>query len=267
MSLAQFFLGFALLNNLTHSEILVVCLWWLFCSIAMLLYQYFSLKKERKATLPFSELLDQLLKWEEQGPIDLVGAWDERERTDISKCFEAAWEKGEFAGMKVRLPRYTEKKGGGSKEITNQKVGTDLWNQFRKLLEDELDGYEFQPCKERGYPDKRLVSETGMNYAFEEKATVPGDDNDGLRVNICSSTKRLRATFEPPINHIWAYLYYSYTRESELFVCTLHSLHLHFVEPGTPVSKKFAIETTKKLIKKSVENKNHKKVSFGNLPK
>lgn len=230
-------------------------------------YVWVSLKKERRTVLSFSELLEELQKWEGNEIIELVSAWNDRERTDVSKSFEAAWEKGKFAEMELRLPRWIPKKKGRVKEITNQKIGTDIWNHFRELLEAKLDGYEFQPCKWKGYPDKRLVSKTGKNYAFEEKATSGWDDkNDGLRVVICNSTERLRITFEPPINHIWAYLYYSVKPEPKECVCTLHSLQLHFVEPETLTNKKFEIATSKKLLREEVENKNHEKVSFGTLP-
>ena len=71
---------------------------------------------------------------------------------------------------------------------------------INSLLEKELTNYTFKKCKKSGYPDKQLVSDSGTSFAFEEKAHTNWDENDGNRVVIASSTKRLRATFTPPIN-------------------------------------------------------------------
>ena len=253
-----------MLRNFLIQYVTLLLIWFLIVSLA---YVWVSLRRERRRILPFSEVLDGLQKWEKNEKIELVSAWNDRERTAVSKCFEAAWEKGKFAEKEYRLPRFYIQKNGKIKQITNQKIGTDIWNAFREELEAGLDDYKFESCEHTGYPDKRLVSNTGKNYAFEEKATSGWDDkNDGLRMVICSSTTRLRKTFEPPINHIWALLYYGYRFESEECVCTLYSLQLHFPEPQTPVTTKMEIATSKKILGDAVENKDHKKVSFGTLP-
>tara|TARA_B100001094_G_scaffold263690_1_gene265381 strand:- start:719 stop:1681 length:963 start_codon:yes stop_codon:yes gene_type:complete len=206
--------------------------------------------------LTFSGMLNELQRDEGHEPTELVSAWNDEERANIAKNFRNAWKNGEFAESEIRLPS----------GLSNQSRGTRLWKEFRPLLEDELDDYEFKSCKLGGYPDKRLVSNTGKNYAFEDKAHTKWDEGDGNRVVICSSTKRLRGTFKPPINHIWATLYHSVRVENDETVCTLHSLQLHFVEPGTLVARRLEISTSNKLLSSSVGNKIHTKEIYGALP-
>ena len=217
---------------------------------------YWLFDEERAKVLPFFEMLNDLQEDEGNEIIQLVSNWNDTERSNIAENFSNAWESGGFTGFQIRLPG----------ELSNQSRGTKLWNEFRPLLEAGLNNFEFQKCKYQGYPDHRLVSDSGRNYAFEEKAHSKWDETDGNRIVICSSTRRLRNNFHPPINHIWATLYHSVEKEDEEIVCTLHSLQLHFVEPETMVARRLEISTSNKLLSSSIENENHKKVSFGNLP-
>tara|TARA_B100001758_G_C18335838_1_gene571505 strand:+ start:599 stop:1324 length:726 start_codon:yes stop_codon:yes gene_type:complete len=217
---------------------------------------YWLFDEERVKVLPFFEMLNDLQEDEGNEIIQLVSNWNDTERSNIAENFSKAWESGGFTGFQIRLPG----------ELSNQSRGTKLWNEFRPLLEAGLNNFEFQKCKNQGYPDHRLVSDSGRNYAFEEKAHSKWDETDGNRIVICSSTRRLRNNFHPPINHIWATLYHSVEKEDEEIVCTLHSLQLHFVEPETMVARRLEISTSNKLLSSSIENENHKKVSFGNLP-
>lgn len=226
-----------------------------FLLYAALLYRS-ELKMESVKVLPFFEMLNDLQEDEGNEIIQLVSDWNDAERSNIAENFSKAWESGEFTGFEIKLPS----------DLSNQSRGTKLWNEFRPLFEAELNDFEFQKCKFTGYPDHRLVSDSGKNYAFEEKAHTKWDETDGNRIVICSSTRRLRNTFHPPINHIWATLYHSVEKGDEELVCTLHSLQLHFVEPETMVARRLEISTSNKLLSSSIENENHKKVSFGNLP-
>jgi hypothetical protein len=117
-----------------------------------------------------------------------------------------------------------------------------------------------------GYPDKQLVTALNRSFAFEEKAHTKWDTTDGNRVVICSSTKRLRETFTPPINHIWATLYHTVVNEGSHTICTIHQLSLHFVEPRTIVNRRLEASTSNKLLHQSVENQLHTNISFGVLP-
>ena len=112
-----------MLRNFLIQSASVLLIWFLIVNLA---YVWWLLKGERRRILPFSEVLDGLQKWEKNEKIELVSAWNDRERTAVSKCFEAAWEKGKFAEKEYRLPLFYMQKNGKKKQITNQKIGTDI---------------------------------------------------------------------------------------------------------------------------------------------
>ena len=218
--------------------------------------------KEQGYTL--SRFLTEKQEDEGVSPIELVSEWDEKNMQQITSNFKKAWRKGNFSKLEIRLPPKPEKP---NQPLSNQSRGIQLWNKFRTMLQKDLTNYTFKKCKESGYPDQQLVSDSGTSFAFEEKAHSNWDENDGNRIVIASSTKRLRATFTPPINHIWATLYNSYRLEGNTTVCTLHRLDLHFAEPGTLVNRRLEGSTSNKTLRESVEKGIHKKETFGTLPK
>jgi hypothetical protein len=206
--------------------------------------------------LTFSRMLRELQRDQGFDPVELVSQWDEKVKQTIADAFQEAWSRGKFQKFEIRLPQ----------GLSNQSRGTRLWAEFRPILEDHLDGFSFNSCKKTGYPDKQLVSDSETSFAFEEKAHTNWNESDGNRVVICSSTKRLRATFTPPINHVWATLYHSVRDEENHTVCTIHQLDLHFAEPGTLVARRLEISTSNKLLHQSVKDGIHTKESFGSFP-
>tara|TARA_B110000008_G_scaffold262698_1_gene285361 strand:- start:1050 stop:1688 length:639 start_codon:yes stop_codon:yes gene_type:complete len=207
-------------------------------------------------TLTFNQMLNEIQRDERLDPIPLVVQWDGSLRDQINGLFSDIWENLDATDLEISL----------EPGLSNQARGTRLWKRFRPTLIEGLTDARFETCLKSGYPDRKLVLGTGESIAFEEKAHSKWDPNDGNRVVICSSTRRLRETFSQPIFHLWATLYHSIRNTENETICTIHQLRLHYVEPETLVARRLETSTSNKLLRESVVQERHVSISFGELP-
>ena len=116
------------------SEIVNLVLWLLIVLVflglvCLYLYRRDFLKEDDSHQ--FSSLLNELQRDQGYEPIELVSAWNEEEKVNISNRFRIAWEAGEFAESEIIL----------SADTNQSSRGIQLWNRFRPLLAEQLDGY------------------------------------------------------------------------------------------------------------------------------
>lgn len=188
------------------------------------------------------EYYNDLLKFEEVEPQELISNWDEGLVSEIEQDFRKSIDCSDLKGKVVSI------KEGSS----NQSIGNQMADYTAEELNKSLEHFKIEACKGDGYPDKTLVKEDSRCIALEMKATSDWDPRDSNRRVLTSSSKKLRENFTNPIYHlILTTIYQKDTYE-------ITAIRLDFIQPATQVNIRLEASVNHKIL----EDGDHKSIIF-----
>lgn len=184
----------------------------------------------------FSGYYDDLQKWEDIEPVDLVASWP----PELVDELKAQWSEA------VRASGLSEKscaiRGGSS----NQSIGNQVEEFLIQMLAPHWNHTILERCSGAGYPDRRMIINS-VPVALEMKATSDWNPGDSNRRVLTSSTQKLRAQFKPPIYHLLCTSFYRLENGSAF----IHNVRLDFLEPDTLVNVRLEASVSHKLLSQS----------------
>jgi len=168
------------------------------------------------------EYFERLADWEDQPVVELVSQWDAAHVAAITEDFRAAYAATGFAGRPLEV----------EDETSNQSIGNKVAVFLEEAIGPHLGNHRIEACRGSGYPDRKLVRlADNRTFAFELKATSHFNRNDGNRIVLTCSSRKLRAEFRAAINHLLATV--CYVKDGNQI--TVEHLRLDFLEPDSPV--------------------------------
>lgn len=191
------------------------------------------------------EYFERLANWEELPVVPLVGQWNRGDIDAIMDDFRAAYEGAGLGDGTLQVPT----------DVTNQSIGNRVAEFFVEAVGPHLGAYRIDACRGPGYPDKRLVSLADDRvFAFEMKATSHFSENDGNRIVLTCSSRKLREQFEAPIGHLLGTVCYV-RRGNDIAV---ENLRLDFLEPDSLVDVRLEGSVSQKRLARGT----HTSVTF-----
>jgi len=177
---------------------------------------------------------EKLLVWEKVQPCELISEWPKSLIASAEAAIGAAFVQSAMKAAHLVLLEGSE----------NQSIGNQVAVFFHRRISPVITDWLLSPCSGPGYPDL-IMSQGAHRVALEVKATSEWDPNDSNRIVLTSSSRKLRACFQPPIYHLLATVEYS-GAGSDLI--SIRALRLDFLSPITAVNIRFEGSVSQKLL-------------------
>jgi len=163
----------------------------------------------------------------------LIAPWRTREIQTIAADFRTAFAACRLSGLAMRVG-----------DMCPQAIGNALASLTAATLKYQLQWFTIADCPGSGYPDFKLVHlQSERAYPLEIKATSK-EAATNSRVVLTSASTKLRQLFVPPVRHLIATVRYLRTPRT----IRIDSLRLNFLQPQSPVSVRYEVAVTSKLL-------------------
>jgi hypothetical protein len=183
----------------------------------------------------FEGFFRKLASWEARPAAPLVSPWKRSDRLAISADFRRAFRRICLEPMALRA------------RSTSQSAGHRVAEAVASKLGSRLRRFKLEPCKGRGYPDKKLSHVRNRRaFALEIKATQRFNPRSGNRIVLTCASQKMRREFRKPVNHLLLTL--CYRRSGSRF--WVRSVRLDFLQPTTEVNIRLECSVNRRLLDK-----------------
>ena len=177
-----------------------------------------------------------LLIWEDIAFCELVATWPTSLRDEIEDTFGHAVAASLVNGSDCPIHHRS----------SNQSIGNQIEKYTVSNLAPHISGFQLEPCRGAGYPDKLLVQHgSEIRIPVEIKATSDWNPSDSNRRVLTSSSEKLRRWFSPPINHLLLTIQYT---NDEFGSARIDAIRLDFLEPSTRVNVRLEASVSHRIL-------------------